>query len=761
MLNLAGDRGAGVIKAVFETEVLLEGDVLVFVPSPREFEGAMDDFVDKYLESVSSTARLLGSDRLSEYTVLYTVNSEVGSDTLASVSDNVSNDEEFKQLREGLKIALSDAFELAEACRLSYEPFRHMVIENRSMDPNELKIKVEQGNLGLDDFKKLLIQYRRQMADVNRLPPYKDCGILRVDTQKLKDMLAPAPFEAKTKIENLLPQLANARQKVVLEHVNAANSKLDKKNTQVADFVGLMMFVDEEAKSKEELEVEMKYLHLHFSMMEEQKVPIPEEVRATYAHLKPEYERMQSSLEMCENKREEDIALWNSKLDEEIKEFGRRIQDMKNQALSPQLLEDTENPEMVLEEAARLRENVAELEEWAKEAQTFQTVFGAPLTRYPDLDEVASDVTIKKNMWEAMVHIGTLTEEWKATPIHELNIKDIDVVVGKWFKAANRAIRELPDNPVGKKLLDRVRIYRDLVPCCGDLRNTDLQARHWEKIDAVVGRHIEPDPELQEQPLTLGLLLSYGVMDHQEAIQRIATEATQEGVLSKMLIKVQDVWRDFEFTLNSYKESKDIFVLGGIDEVQGALDESMVTVGTIMASRFVSGIRTEVEKMETNLRSLQDVLDEWLAVQKNWMYLEPILSAPDIQKQLPMESKKFNEIDKGFKTIMKQTNENPNCMRRGTQPELADRFRKWNESLDYIQKQLEDYLESKRTAFPRFYFLSNDELLEILAQTRNVQAVQPHMMKCFDAIKKLDFGGDHPLSPGMSTIHVLCLYTGL
>jgi hypothetical protein len=40
-----------------------------------------------------------------------------------------------------------------------------------------------------------------------------------------------------------------------------------------------------------------------------------------------------------------------------------------------------------------------------------------------------------------------------------------------------------------------------------------------------------------------------------------------------------------------------------------------------------------------------------------------------------------------------------------------------------------------------------------MLQTRNVQAVQPHMMKCFDAIKKLDFGGEHPVLP--------LLYTGL
>ena len=68
------------------------------------------------------------------------------------------------------------------------------------------------------------------------------------------------------------------------------------------------------------------------------------------------------------------------------------------------------------------------------------------------------------------------------------------------------------------------------------------------------------------------------------------------------------------------------------------------------------------------------------------------------------------------------------------------KFQDNNKRFDEIQKCLEEYLGTKRAAFPRFYFLSNDEMLEILSQTRNVHAVQPHLIKCFDAMKKVEFG---------------------
>lgn len=60
--------------------------------------------------------------------------------------------------------------------------------------------------------------------------------------------------------------------------------------------------------------------------------------------------------------------------------------------------------------------------------------------------------------------------------------------------------------------------------------------------------------------------------------------------------------------------------------------------------------------------------DEWLECQRNWLYLESIFSAPDIQRQLPNEAKMFTQVDKSWKEIMRYVQKFPNCIKAGTRP---------------------------------------------------------------------------------------------
>lgn len=60
-----------------------------------------------------------------------------------------------------------------------------------------------------------------------------------------------------------------------------------------------------------------------------------------------------------------------------------------------------------------------------------------------------------------------------------------------------------------------------------------------------------------------------------------------------------------------------------------------------------------------------------------------------------------------------------------------------NDKLDLMQRALERYLETKRHVFPRFYFISNDDMLEILGNSKKPELVQTHLKKLFDNLTKI------------------------
>jgi len=75
----------------------------------------------------------------------------------------------------------------------------------------------------------------------------------------------------------------------------------------------------------------------------------------------------------------------------------------------------------------------------------------------------------------------------------------------------------------------------------------------------------------------------------------------------------------------------------------------MATINMILGSRYVKPIRTEAEVWKKSLMLLSKVLDNWICLQRQWMYLENIFAGGDIRKQLSSEAMKFDNVDKQFK----------------------------------------------------------------------------------------------------------------
>ncbi|EER08351.1 conserved hypothetical protein, partial [Perkinsus marinus ATCC 50983] len=156
-------------------------------------------------------------------------------------------------------------------------------------------------------------------------------------------------------------------------------------------------------------------------------------------------------------------------------------------------------------------------------------------------------------------------------------------------------------------------------------------------------------------------------------------------------------------------------------------------------SKYAMKLMDSIKRWEKNLNIVNEVLNAWLTVQRKWMYLESIfLDSDDIRLQLPEEAKKFDKIHKVFKELMERTAASPNAIQACCGNDRLNELKGLTAELDRTQKSLTDYLDTKRALFPRFYFISDDELLSILGSS-DPQAVQPHSLKLFDNAKEIVF----------------------
>ena len=106
--------------------------------------------------------------------------------------------------------------------------------------------------------------------------------------------------------------------------------------------------------------------------------------------------------------------------------------------------------------------------------------------------------------------------------------------------------------------------------------------------------------------------------------------------------------------------------------MQIALEESLVTVATIKGSRFVTPIQDAVDEWDRRLELFSVTLDEWITCQRNWMYLESILTTPDIQRQLPREARLFGQVDKSWRELMRKVHERSNAIWAATTPGVLE-----------------------------------------------------------------------------------------
>ncbi|KAJ4461066.1 putative Dynein heavy chain 6; axonemal [Paratrimastix pyriformis] len=330
----------------------------------------------------------------------------------------------------------------------------------------------------------------------------------------------------------------------------------------------------------------------------------------------------------------------------------------------------------------------------------------------------------RRDEWALLAKWNDEVAHWRSTEVSKLDAEAIATRVTQVQKEAIRAERRVPEDKVARHLRKDVEEFRPLLPILSALCIPAMETRHWQKLFAALERPFQPG-------LTLTQLVALKITKYKSAVNEISATANGEYGLQQQLAKIKGSWATMRFEVRPHKGLKGVYILGPVEEIVTLRDDNQATLQTMMASRFIVGIRDEVEIWDRRLSLLHSLLEEWLKCQHGWMYLSAIFGQADIARQLPSEAAAFLDVDKMWKAHMERVYQEPGVVACVDQDGLLDKFTRANEIIDGIQKGLEQYLETKRGKFPRLYFLSNDELLQILAQTTDPRSVQPFMSKCF------------------------------
>ncbi|KAL4102901.1 hypothetical protein PRIC1_006643 [Phytophthora ramorum] len=239
--------------------------------------------------------------------------------------------------------------------------------------------------------------------------------------------------------------------------------------------------------------------------------------------------------------------------------------------------------------------------------------------------------------------------------------------------------------------------------------------------------------------VTLGFLRSRDLWRFELQIREITQKANHDAVTEKKLSAMKARLHDATLPIIRVQDSHELD-LPRAGQLLESFEDDLLTIQSLAQVTASGSLQLQLVQWRDEVRHCEEVLDKWSVVQRSRTKLSLLFSLQDVQHSVTEASFEFQAIDRKWRGMMhaaKGTSSLSMCLREVVTLGFLVGAQ---ESYSKLWLQLGTYLDEKRKHFPRFNFLSDHDLFQLMIHARDLKHLPRMVSKCFRGIDSLRVG---------------------